>query len=234
MWKADLMADRSFERAWQPCNNWEPMEHSSCCLQHHLLLLIYDLGDFLRHPQCKNILSVSHESKKEYLASVPFYQQLKKKHLSKIPCPMAGARLMKLKTWSIISQQIARKASYTQMSGIFSQIQSFTGKFVLGWSDLEDFLVTPALLFWQSHSWLLARPSKVWHTAPSGGLGLLSSEWPNEVRDLYCQHVPPAEKPQKGSDQDFVQSNTIAPENTQVLKLVVSQHTAKIWSTMSY
>jgi hypothetical protein len=50
-------------------------EEVSCCLQHHLLLLIYDLGDILRHPQCKNILSISHESKKEYLASVPFYQQ---------------------------------------------------------------------------------------------------------------------------------------------------------------
>ena len=30
---------------------------------------------------------------------------------------MAGARLMKLKAWSIYSQQIARKASYTQRSG---------------------------------------------------------------------------------------------------------------------
>jgi hypothetical protein len=40
---------------WQPCKTWEPMEHSSwswsCCLQHHLLLLINDLGDILRHPQ---------------------------------------------------------------------------------------------------------------------------------------------------------------------------------------
>jgi hypothetical protein len=51
---------------------------------------------------------------------------------------------------------------------------------------------------------------------------------PNEVRDVFCQHVPPAEKSQEGSVQDFVQSNTIAPENTQVLELVVSQHTAKI------
>ncbi len=91
---------------------------------------------------------------------------------------MAGARLMKLKTCSIYPQQIAHKASYTPRSGPFSQMQSFTGKFVQGWSDLESFLVTPALLFCQSHSWLLARPSEVWHTAPSGGLGLFSSEWP--------------------------------------------------------
>jgi hypothetical protein len=47
----------------------------SCCLQHHLLLLINDLGDILRHPPYKNTLSISHESKKEYLTSVPFYQQ---------------------------------------------------------------------------------------------------------------------------------------------------------------
>ncbi len=146
---------------------------------------------------------------------------------------MAGARLMKLKTWSIYSQKIDRKASYTPRSGPFSQMQSFTGKFVQGWSNLESFLVRPALLFPQSLSWLLAKPSEVWHTAPSGGLGLLSSECPNEVREVYCQHVSLAEKPQEGSVQDFVQSNTIASENTKVLELVVSQHTAKIRSTMS-
>jgi hypothetical protein len=36
--------------------------------------------------------------------------------------------------------------------------------------------------------------------------------------------VPLAEKPQDGSVQDFVQSYTIALENTKVLELVVSQH----------
>jgi hypothetical protein len=41
-------------------------DEDSCCLQHHLILLIYDPGDILRHPQCKNILGISHESKKEY------------------------------------------------------------------------------------------------------------------------------------------------------------------------
>ncbi len=83
---------------------------------------------------------------------------------------MAGARLMKLKTWSIYFQQIARKACYSPRSGPFSQMQRFTGKFVQGWSDLESYLVTPALLFCQSHSSWLARPSEVWPQPPLGAL----------------------------------------------------------------
>jgi hypothetical protein len=52
--------------------------------------------------------------KKEYLASAPFYQQCLKNICLKavaVPCFMAGARLMKVKTWSIYSLQIDRKAS---------------------------------------------------------------------------------------------------------------------------
>jgi hypothetical protein len=37
---------------------------------------------------------------------------------------MAGARLMKLKTWSIYSQQIAHKASYTPRSGPFPKCRA--------------------------------------------------------------------------------------------------------------
>ncbi len=39
-------------------------DEESYNLQHNLLLLFYDPGVILRHPQCKKILSISHESKK--------------------------------------------------------------------------------------------------------------------------------------------------------------------------
>ena len=60
-----------------------------------------------------------------------------------------------------------------------------------------------------------------------GGLCLLFSQGLHEVRDVHFQQVSPAEKPQGGSVQDCG-SNTIAPENTPVLELVVSQHTGKV------
>ncbi len=68
MWKEDLMADRSFEGAsvgnhvnldkpWSIADG----DEESHCLQHRLLLLIYDFGDILSHPQFKNIQRISHE-----------------------------------------------------------------------------------------------------------------------------------------------------------------------------
>ncbi len=59
------------------------MDEESRCLQHYLLFLIYDFGDILSHPQCKNIQSISHESEERICSLCTFYQQHFKKHLFK-------------------------------------------------------------------------------------------------------------------------------------------------------
>ena len=47
------------------------------CLQHNLLFLIYDFGDILSHPQCKNLLSISHESVKRIFSLCTFISNIK-------------------------------------------------------------------------------------------------------------------------------------------------------------
>ena len=92
-----------------------------------------------------------------------------------------------------LSQQIAHKASYTPRSGPFSQTAELHWQFrtrVIQPREFSISFLTVGQTFWSlTHN-------------PPGGLGLLSSEGPNEVRDVYCQHVPPAGKPQEGSVQD--------------------------------
>jgi hypothetical protein len=285
-----------------------------------LLLLINDLGDILRHPQCRNTLSISHESKKEYLTSVPFYQQrwtknicLKSNYNTLINGMGQADDGEKLEH---LAQQIAHKASYTPRLGLFPTAElhwQFRTR-VIQPREFSISFLTVGQTFWSlTHN-------------PPGGLGLLSSEGPNEVRDVYCQHVingmgqaddgeklehvtqqiahkasytprsglfptaelhwqfrtrviqpgefsisflavgqtfwslthnppgalvfSPVKDPMKwemfiasmclpqGNHKrgvfKIVQSNTIASENTLVLELVVSQHTAKVWSSMLY
>jgi len=57
-----------------------------------------------------------------------------------------------------------------------------------------------------------------------GGLGLLSSEGPNEVRDGYCLHVPPSEKPQEESVQDCANQHNCPRKYTSVRTGGVAAH----------
>ncbi len=108
---------------------------------------------------------------------------------------------MIMKKLEHLAQQIPHKASYTPRSGPFSQTTELHWQFrtrVIQPREFSISFLTVGQTFWSlTHN-------------PPGGLGLLSSEGPNEMRDVYCQHVPPAGKAQE------------------------SQHTAKVWSTMSY
>ncbi len=109
-----------------------------------------------------------------------------------------------------------------QGPGPFPKLQSFTGNFVQGWSNLESF---------QSHAWLLARPSEVWHTTPQGALVFSPVKDPMKW-EMFTASMCLLQGNHKRGVFKIVQSDTIAPENTLTLELVVSQHKAKVWSTM--
>ncbi len=114
-----------------------------------------------------------------------------------------------------LPQQIAHKASYTPRSGPFSQTAELHWQFctrVIQPGEFSISFLTVSQTFWRlTHS-------------PPGDLGLPSSEGPNEGRDVYCQHVPPAGKPQEGSVQDCAKQHNCSWENTSVRTGSVAAH----------
>ena len=122
-----------------------------------------------------------------------------------------------------LPQQIAHKASFTPRSGHFSLTAELHWQFCTRVIQPGEFLIsflTVGQTFWRlTHS-------------PPGGLGLLSSEGPNEVRDVYCQHVPPAGKPQEESVQDCAKQHNCSWEYTSVRTGGVAAHSKDLIYTV--